>query len=83
MGLADPALSAISEIVHDIDLKDCKFGREETSGIAHLVDGLSMSNKTDEQRIERGAAILDDLYEYFRKKRVKTALSTAPAKARD
>jgi hypothetical protein len=68
-GLVDPALIAIGEIVHDIDLKDSKFGREETSGIAHLIDGLSMTNKTDEQRAERGAAILDDLYEYFRKKR--------------
>jgi hypothetical protein len=68
-GLADAALAALGEIVHDIDLKDSKFGREETSGIAHLVDGLSIANKTDEQRVERGAAILDDLYEYFCEKR--------------
>jgi hypothetical protein len=68
-GLADPALSAIAEIVHDIDLKDRKFGREETSGIAHLVAGLSMTNEADEQRIERGGAVFDGLYEYFRKTR--------------
>ena len=61
-GLADPALVAIGEIVHDIDLKDSKFGREETSGIAHLVAGLSITHKGDEQRIERGAAVFDDLY---------------------
>jgi len=67
--LSDRALSAIGEIVHDIDLKDSKFGREETSGIAHLVAGLSIAHKGDEQRIERGAAVFDDLYEYFRKKR--------------
>ena len=52
---------AIAEIVHDIDLKDEKFGREETSGIAHLVAGLSITHKGDEQRIERGAAVFDDL----------------------
>jgi hypothetical protein len=68
-GLADPALSVMAEIVHDIDLKDSKFGREETSGIAHLVAGLTMTNEADEQRIERGAAVFDDLYEYFRKRR--------------
>jgi hypothetical protein len=67
-GLADPALTAIAEIVHDIDLKDGKFGREETSGIAHLITGLTMTNSEDERRIERGAAVLDDLYEYFRRK---------------
>jgi hypothetical protein len=67
--LVDPALRAISEIVHDIDLKDGKFGREEASGIAHLIAGLTSANKTDEQRMARGAAVFDDLYEYFRKKR--------------
>jgi len=52
--------------VHDIDLKDDKFGRAEASGIAHLVEGLSAVNQDDQARIERGAAMLDDLYGYFR-----------------
>jgi hypothetical protein len=68
-GLNDPALTAIGEIVHDIDLKDTKFAREETGGIAHLVSGLCLTSKDDAQGIERGAAMLDDLYEYFRKRR--------------
>ena len=68
-GLSDPALAAIGEIVHDIDLKDAKFGRAEASGIAHLIEGLSAANQDDQARIERGAAMLDDLYEYFRAKR--------------
>jgi hypothetical protein len=68
-GLRDPALRAIGEIVHDIDLRDGKFGREETSGIAHLMDGLTAAARSDEQRIARGSVMLDDHYEYFRKKR--------------
>src|SRR5882757_8282476 len=69
IALDDLALRAISEIVHDIDLKNGKFAREETSGIAHLIAGLTLANKSDEQRMSRGAAVFDDLYEYFRKKR--------------
>jgi hypothetical protein len=69
IALDDLALRAISEIVHDIDLKDGKFAREETSGIAHLVAGLTMAHKSDEQRLARGGAVFDDLYEYFRRKR--------------
>ena len=65
-GLKDPALTAIGEIVHDIDLKDHKFGREEASGIARLVTGISAATAEDEQRLARGATILDDLYESFR-----------------
>ncbi|MEA2792484.1 MAG: hypothetical protein QOG73_4890 [Acetobacteraceae bacterium] len=68
-GVGDLALRAIGEIVHDIDLKDGKFGREETSGIAHLITGLTMANKSDEQRMVQGSVVFDNLYEYFRKKR--------------
>jgi len=65
-GLSDPALAAIAEIVHDIDLKDSKFSREEASGIARLVGGIAATTEDDTRRIERGSAMLDDLYQYFR-----------------
>jgi len=68
-GSADTALQAISEIVHDIDLKDGKFGREETTGIASLISGVCTANPQDEERIAQGAAVFDNLYQYFRSKR--------------
>jgi hypothetical protein len=68
-GLDDPALAALGEIVHDIDLKDGKFGHEEASDVARIVDGIAAANKDDARRLERGAAVLDDLYEYFRGQR--------------
>jgi len=66
--LDDAALQAIAEIVHDIDLKDGKFSREQTAGIAHVIAGICISQKDDLARIERGSAVFDDTYEYFRKK---------------
>jgi hypothetical protein len=66
--LDDPALHAIGEVVHDIDLKDGKFGREETPGIAGLIGGIVLAHQDDEQRLARGAAMLDDLYRYLRGK---------------
>jgi hypothetical protein len=67
-GLTDPALSPIAEIVHDIDLKDSKFGRQETPGIDRLIAGIAMAHKDDDSRLARGAAVFDDLYEYFKRK---------------
>jgi hypothetical protein len=64
--LDDPALQTIGEIVHDIDLKDAKFGREETPGIAGLIAGITLAHPNDEQRLTRGGAVLDDLYQYLR-----------------
>jgi len=68
-GLADPALEAIAEIVHDIDLKDGKFGRDETTGIASLISGIASANEGDEQRIAQAAPVFDNLYQYFRQRR--------------
>lgn len=63
------ALQAIAEIVHDIDLKDGKFQREEAAGIRTLLAGIAAATDDDTRRLERGSAVFEDLYEYFRKKR--------------
>jgi hypothetical protein len=63
--LSAPGLFPIAEIVHDIDLKDGKFGRPETSGIERLITGICTAHKDDETRLARGSALFDDLYESF------------------
>ena len=67
--LSARALRPIAEIIHDIDLKDSKFGRVETAGIGLAVNALCTANKEDSSRLERGAALLDDLYEFFKKRK--------------
>jgi len=64
-GLADPAVSQIAEIVHDIDLKDGKYGRADGPGIQRLLFGLVLSHREDEDRLARGFALFDDLYRSF------------------
>jgi hypothetical protein len=68
-GIEDPALQAIAEIVHDIDLKDAKFGREEATGIASLIAGIASANSDDQNRLAQGAPVFDNLYQYFKTKR--------------
>ena len=69
MRLDDRALGAIAEVVHDIDLKETKFDRPETAGISVLVAAIAMAHRDDEDRIARAAAVLEDLYVYYQKKR--------------
>ena len=69
MRLHAPALRAIAEVVHDIDLKEAKFDRPETAGIAVLVASIAMAHHDDEARISRASAVLEDLYAYYQKKR--------------
>jgi len=63
--LKDPALRALAEVIHDVDLKDSKFKREETSGVDHLIAGIAWLHGDDEARLEHGTAIFDALYTYF------------------
>ena len=67
--LRDSALLPIAQIVHDIDLKDSKFELQETAGIDHLVAGIGLAHRDDEERLARGSALFDDLHAYFRRER--------------
>jgi hypothetical protein len=61
----DHALAAVAEIVHDIDLKDSRFGRLEADGVRALIAGLCAAAAHDEDRLTLGAAMLDNLHRYF------------------
>jgi hypothetical protein len=58
----DAALGAIAQVVHDIDLKDVRFGRPEGPGVELLIEGIVASEPDDPSRLERGFALLEALY---------------------
>jgi hypothetical protein len=60
--LDDPALAEIAEVVHDIDLKDGKYDREDAAGIERVLAGIAAAYPDDSPRLERGAALFDELY---------------------
>ena len=60
-----PGLRPIGEIVHDIDLKDGKFGRPEAPGIERLITGICTLHKDDEARLARASGIFEDLHGAF------------------
>jgi hypothetical protein len=72
VNLGDTSLAAIGEIIHDIDLKDGKYGRAEAAGVRSLIAGIAASSSDDEERIARGTVLLDDLYRSFAGKQGRT-----------
>ena len=68
-GQKDRALQALAEIVHDIDIKDERYQRPETAGVASLVAGIALTSADDDERLARASAALDQLYEVFSRKR--------------
>jgi len=66
-GIDDPAVRRIAEIVHDIDLKDGRYGHPETAGVEQLVAGIVQGHEADRDRLDRGLALFDDLHGSYRR----------------
>jgi hypothetical protein len=58
----DPALLAIAQIVHDIDLREERYQRPETAGIRAMIEGLVARFDDDHRRLAESAPLFDALY---------------------
>jgi hypothetical protein len=58
----DAGLSAIAEIVHDIDYKEQAFGRAEAADTTRVLDELYAMYASDRERMEHGAVLFENLY---------------------
>lgn len=56
------AVRAIAEIVHDIDLKDGKFGRTEAAGVSVVLRGWMERTRDDHRLLRETVAVFDGLY---------------------
>ncbi|HEX7778981.1 MAG TPA: chromate resistance protein ChrB domain-containing protein [Vicinamibacterales bacterium] len=65
LNLKDPALGQLAEIVHDLDLKDRKFGRSDAAGVQRLVEGLSAAYADSSARVMAALPIFDTLFASF------------------
>jgi hypothetical protein len=63
--VGDAAVSRIGEIVHDLDLKDGKFGAPEAATLGAAIDGLQLSCADDAALLEHGIVLFEALYRSF------------------
>ena len=61
-GLRDRKLSAIAEIVHEADLRDQKYARDEARGLDLALRGLLSAIKDDHEALAYGMTLFDGLY---------------------
>ena len=55
----DPVVQRLSRIVHDLDLKDARYGLPETASIGHVIDGLRGLYADDHALLEHGINFFD------------------------
>jgi hypothetical protein len=63
--IQEPAVARIAAIVHDLDLKDNRFGPPEAVTVGHVIDGLQRAHGDDDTLLSQGMALFDSLYRSF------------------
>jgi hypothetical protein len=67
-GLKDRRVKVIAEIVHEADLHDGKFTRNEAAGIDLAINGLVEAIPDDDELLARGIALFEGLYAVLKQK---------------
>jgi hypothetical protein len=62
-GIKDKAVKKIAEIVHDLDVKDDKYGKPEATGVEDILSGIRKTAKSDADGLERGITAFEMLYQ--------------------
>jgi hypothetical protein len=60
--IRDRRVKVISEIIHDADLADEKFGRKEGYGIDEILKGWARQGIPNQQLLDRGMQLIEGLY---------------------
>jgi hypothetical protein len=60
--IRDRRVSVISEIIHDADIADGKFGRKEGYGIDEVLKGWARQGLSDQALLDRGMQLIEGLY---------------------
>jgi hypothetical protein len=62
-GIRDKAVRKIAEIVHDLDVKDDKYGNPEAPGVEEILMGIRKTAKNDSDALERGMGVFEMIYQ--------------------
>jgi len=60
--IRDRRMKVISEVIHDADLADGKFGRKEGYGIDEVLKGWARQGIPDQDLLDRGMQLIEGLY---------------------
>ncbi len=65
-GIDDAGVRHLAKIVHDVDLKDARYGPPEAPIVARMVEGLRATYADDAELLTHGMAMFAALYESVR-----------------
>jgi len=63
--ITNPAVHRIAEVVHDLDMKDNRYGAPEAAAVGRMIDGLRQLHADDAALLEQGMAMFEALARSF------------------
>ena len=66
-GIEEAAVKRLARIVHDLDLKDARFGAPEAATVGAVIEGLQLAHADDDALLAHGIVLFDSLYRAFEK----------------
>jgi hypothetical protein len=66
-GIRDKAVRKIGEMIHDADLDDAKFQRNECAGIDRILKGWAKEGLSDDELLREGFRCFDGLYSFLQR----------------
>jgi len=63
--VGDGAVRRIADLVHDLDLKDGRFGAPEAAAIGAVIEGLQFVHADDDALLAQGMTLFEALYRSF------------------
>ncbi len=64
-GIHSTPVARLAAIVHDLDLKDARYGAPEAATVGSLIDGLQLAHDDDDTLLTHGMALFESLYRAF------------------
>jgi hypothetical protein len=64
-GVDSAAVAKVGQVVHDLDMKDTKYGLAEATAVGRIVEGLRATHADDSTLLERGIGMFDALAHSF------------------
>ena len=64
-GINDAGVVSLSRVVHDLDLKETRYGMPECAAVGRMIDGLRATYANDAELLEHGIVFMESLYRSF------------------
>jgi hypothetical protein len=63
--IVDSATVRLSQVVHDLDMKDGRYGIPECAAVGRVIDGLRQLYRDDDELLTQGIILMEALYRSF------------------